>query len=78
LNEKEEMNDAFFENYKFLSKTKENTSLSSVEILSKILQLDNGVEIIVMDFIFVIFHILYNYLIYYVIDVKLIVQCFYL
>ena len=42
LNEKKEMNDAFFENYKFLSKTKENTSLSSVEILSKILQLDNG------------------------------------
>lgn len=42
LNEKKEMNDAFFENYKFLSKTKENTELSSVEILSKILQLDNG------------------------------------
>ena len=42
LNEKKEMNDAFLENYKFLSKMKENTRLSSIEILSKVLQLDNG------------------------------------
>jgi hypothetical protein len=42
LDEKKEINDAFFENYKFLSKNKENTKLSSLEILSKILQLDNG------------------------------------
>jgi hypothetical protein len=42
LNEKKEINDAFLENYKFLSKDRENTKLSSIEILSKIVHLDNG------------------------------------
>jgi len=42
LNERKDFNDALFENYKFLSKEKENTSLSSIEILSKIVSLDNG------------------------------------
>ena len=42
LNEKKEISDAFFENYKFLSKDRENTRLSSLEILSKISNLDNG------------------------------------
>jgi hypothetical protein len=42
LNEKKEISDALFENYKFLSKDKENTKLSSNEILSKVVNLDNG------------------------------------